>query len=91
MCSFLLWLPPLCLWNRQEEWVINAVKSGACLGAQLCLTLCDPMDCSPPGPSVQGILQARTLEWVALPSSRGSSPLRDQTQVSCIGRWALYL
>ena len=40
---------------------------------QLCLTLCDPMDCSPPGSSVQGILQARILEWVAMPSSRGYS------------------
>ena len=40
---------------------------------QSCLTLCDPMDCSPPGSSVHGILQARILEWVAMPSSRGSS------------------
>ena len=39
-----------------------------CLVAQLCLTLCDPMDCIPPGSSVHGILQARTLEWVAIPS-----------------------
>ena len=38
-----------------------------------CLTLCDPMDCTLPGSSVNGILQARTLEWVAMPSSRGSS------------------
>ena len=42
------------------------------------------MDCSPPGSSVHGILQARILEWVAMPSSRGFSQLRDQTQVSCI-------
>ena len=41
--------------------------------AQLCPTLCDPMDCSPPGSSVHGILQARILEWVAIPFSRGSS------------------
>ena len=41
--------------------------------AQLCLTLCDPMDCRPPGVSVYGILQARILEWVAMHSSRGSS------------------
>ena len=40
---------------------------------QLCPILCDPMDCSPPGSSVRGILQARILEWVAMPSSRGSS------------------
>ena len=41
--------------------------------AQLCPTLCDPMDCSPPGSSVRGILQATILKWVAMPSSRGSS------------------
>ena len=40
---------------------------------QLCPTLCNPRDCSPPGGSVQGILQAGILEWVAMPSSRGSS------------------
>ena len=40
---------------------------------QSCLTLCNPMDCSPPGPPVRGILQARILHWVAMPSSRGSS------------------
>ena len=54
------------------------------LGAQLCPTLCDAVDCSPPGFSVHGILQARILEWVATPSSRGSSWPRNQTQVSCI-------
>ena len=42
--------------------------------AQPCLTLCDPMDCSPPSSSVHGIFQARILEWVAISSSRGSSP-----------------
>ena len=44
-----------------------------CLVAQLCLTLCDPEDCSPPGSSVYGILQARVLEWVAIPVSSRSS------------------
>ena len=43
------------------------------LVAQLCLTLCEPMDCSLPGSSVRGILQARILEWVAIPFSRESS------------------
>ena len=43
--------------------------------------LCNPMDCSPPGSSVHGILQARILEWVAMPSSRGSSQPRDRTQI----------
>ena len=47
-----------------------------------CLTLCDPMDCSPPGSSVHGILQARILEWVAIPFSRGSSQAKDRTWVS---------
>ena len=50
--------------------------------------LCDPMDCSPPGFSVHGILQSRILEWVAIPSSRGSSWLVDWTRVSyvtCVG------
>ena len=49
-----------------------------------CLTLCDPMDCSLPGSSVHGILQARILEWVSISFSRGSSQLRDRTQVSHI-------
>ena len=52
--------------------------------AQSCPTLCDPMDCSLPGSSVHGILQARILEWVAIFFSRGSSRPRDQTQVSRI-------
>ena len=52
--------------------------------AQSCPTLCDPTDCSLPGSSVHGILQARTLEWVAITFSRGSSQPRDQTQASCI-------
>ena len=51
---------------------------------QSCLTLCNPMDCSLPSISVHGILQARILEWVAMPSSRGSFQPRDQTQVSCV-------
>ena len=51
---------------------------------QLCLTLCNPVDCSPPGSSVLGIPQARILEWVAMPFFRGPSPPRNQTQVSCI-------
>ena len=50
--------------------------------ARSCPTLCDPVDCSPPGSSVHGILQARILEWVAISFSRGSSQPRDQTQVS---------
>ena len=61
--------------------------------AQSCPTLCDPMDCSPPGSSVHRILQARVLEWVAISFSRGSSRPRDRTQVSrirgrCFNLWA---
>ena len=50
----------------------------ACFVAQSCATLCDPMDCDPPGSSVHGILQARILEWVAISFSRGSSPPKDE-------------
>ena len=60
---------------------------------QSCPAFCDPMDCSLPGSSVHGILQAGILEWVVMPSSRESSQPRDQTHnsyISCIGRWVLY-
>ena len=52
---------------------------GVCVYAKLCLTLCNPMDCSPPGSSVHGIFQAGIKEWVAISSSRGSSQPRDRT------------
>ena len=70
-------------------------KKCTCMYAQSlqsCLTLCDTMDCSPPGSSVHGILQARILEWVAMPLSRGSSRPRDRTPVaygSCFGSQVL--
>ena len=51
---------------------------------QSCPTLCDPVDCSPPGSSVHGILQVRIPEWVAISFSRGSSRSRDWTQVSFV-------
>ena len=54
------------------------------LVAQLCPTLCDPMNCILPGSSVHGISQARILEWVAIPFFRGSSRPRDQARVFCI-------
>ena len=69
------------------------VAAAAAKSLQSCLALCDPIDGSPPDSSVQGISQARILEWVALSSSRGSSQLRDRTSISCvsfIGRWVLY-
>ena len=51
---------------------------------QLCPTLCDPVDCSPPGSSVHGILQARIVDWVPVPFSRGSLQPGDQTWLFCI-------
>ena len=60
---------------------------------QLCPTLCDPVDCSLPGSSVHGILQAKIWEWVAIPSCRGSYWPMDQTHVSyvsCTGRQVLF-
>ena len=65
---------------------------GAAKLLQLYLTLCNPMDGSPPGSSVYGIFPARILEWVAMSSSWESSQARDQTHisyVSCIGRQVL--
>ena len=58
--------------------------TGKVLVTQLCPTLCNPMDCSLPGSSVCGISQARILEQVAIPFSRGSSQPRDRIWVSCI-------
>ena len=52
--------------------------------AELCLTLCNPVDCSVPGSSVHGILQAKILECVAISFSTGSSQPRDRTEVSHI-------
>ena len=61
-----------------QQWGISHVCAKS---PQLCSTFCDPMDCSWSGSSVNGILQARVLEWFALLSSRGSSQPRDQTQI----------
>ena len=72
LCSF--------LWKLLDSAVLHAKW------LQFCLTLHDPMDCSPPGSSAHGILQPRILEWVAVPSSRGSSRPKDRTCVSCVGR-----
>ena len=55
-----------------------------CVHAQFCPTLCNLMHSSPPVSSVHGIPQARILEWVMVPSSRGSSQPRDQTCISCV-------
>ena len=71
-------VPVCCNWHSQ--WLWSEITHS-------CPTLCDLMDCSLPGSSVHGTFQARGLEWVAISFSRGSSPPRDRTQVSCsIGR-----
>ena len=65
-----------------QEVTVFGDKHFTCMRARSllsCQTLCNSMDCSPPGSSVHGILQARILEWVAMPSSRGSSQPRDRT------------
>ena len=73
---------PGCVWVRPAKLGVNSTGAIKVLVAQSCPTLCDPMDCHPPGSSVHGILQARILEWVAMPFSRGSSQTRDRTWVS---------
>ena len=60
------------------------VAAAAAKSLQSCPTLCDPIDGTPPGSPVPGILQARTLEWAVIPFSRGSSSPWDRTQVSHI-------
>ena len=75
------------IWKLSASYFVNSsnwMGESESEVAQSCPTLCDPMDCSPPGSSVHGILQARVLKWVAVSFSRGSSQPRDQTQVSCI-------
>ena len=70
--------------NYRSFWVVFLEAGNKVLVAESCPTLCNPMDYSPPGSSVHGILQTRILEWVAISSSRGSSQPRDRTQVFCI-------
>ena len=94
-------------WTWLNNWIDFLIRHitifrglAFCLGyvcvsvcALSCLTLCDPIDCSPPGSSIHGISQARILEWVAISYSRGSSSPRDQNHLSCIscfGRQILY-
>ena len=92
--TFYCWrvLPPLnynfckvcnCLWLFTSIVTVQSPLH-ACSVTKLCLVLCDPMDYSPTSSSVHGISQARILEWVAIPSSRGSSQPRNWTQVSHI-------
>ena len=64
--------------------LVHACVSHVCVSSRV--RLCDPVDCSPPGSSVYGILQARILEWVAMPSSRESSQPRDGRPCHCLER-----
>ena len=76
-----IWLLKPQYFCSESSFPLNTVL---CLVAQSCPILCNSMDCSPPGSSVRGILQARVLEWGAMPVSRGSSWPRDRPLVSCI-------
>ena len=79
------------LWMLLKNW-INTCKLYVCVlsGHSVVSDFLQPMDCSPPGSSVYGILQARKLKWVATSSSRRSSRPRDWIHVSFTGRWALH-
>ena len=85
--SFTVWIfqgdtiQPIILWDTTVLKLLYCVQS--------CPTLCDPLDCSPPGSSAHGIVQASMLQQVAISSSRGSSPPRDQTHISYTGRQIL--
>ena len=73
--------------RRFNQSILKEISPGCSLEsesevAQLCPTLCDPMDCSLSGSSVHGIFQARMLEWIAISFSRGPSRSRNRTQVS---------
>ena len=74
----------LCLYNQQDRKNYKTGNLESCVLSCSHVQLCDPMDCSMPGSSVHGILQAGRLGWIAMPSSTGSSQPRDQTHVSYI-------
>ena len=88
MCSKTNLLPQGCGEAKGSVYITWCqARSQACMRAkllQMCLTLCDPMDCSLPGSYVHEMSQGRILEWIAMSSSRGSSCSRNQTWVSCI-------
>ena len=70
--------------QKTQLWISYKWKSGKKRKVKVLVMPCDPMDCSPPGSSVHGIFQARILEWVVIPFSRGSSWPRDGTRFSSI-------
>ena len=71
-------------WRLLSITLLVCAAAAAAKSLQLCPTLCDPIDGSPPGSPVPGIFQAKILEWVAISFSRGSSRPRDRTRVSSI-------
>ena len=75
---------------NNEEWVPGFSVYACMLNRFSRVWLDSPMDCSLPGSSIHGISQTRILEWVVMPSSRGSSLPRDQTHISCTGRHVVY-
>jgi len=70
--------------NHYYHWVLPGLYCMCVKWLQSCLTDCDPTDGSPQGSSVRVILQARLLEWVAMPSSRRSSQSRNRSHISCV-------
>ena len=92
------WQLPFCFPHEQSHphLFLHLLKRNSlllmyCMCPQLCLTLCDSVDCSLPGSSVHGIFQARILEWVAVSTSRGSTRPRNRSCVSCNGSALLNL
>ena len=86
LCGIAKYVKDKTLGRKLNLWTIFSVNNYfMCVTwVQLCPTLCDPMDCSPPGSSDPGIFQARILEWVAISYSRVSSWPRDQTCMTCV-------
>ena len=86
-----LYLCPLCLEciyiSSWHGWLLCFIHACMCESLESCPALRDSMYSSPPGSSVHGILQIWILEWVTMPSSRGSSRPRDRTYVSCLLHW----
>ena len=100
--SHLIFKPTIItLINRWENWVLTRLllvqghtaqkqAKSETVSCSVMSTLCDPIDCSPSGSCIHGVFQARILECIAIPFSRGSSQTRDWTQVSWIDRRTLY-
>ena len=87
-------------WLSSKRYQVSMFKFIVCISGHVCVcvlscsatsdSFCDPMECSSPDFFFHGISQTRILEWITTPFSRESSPPRDQTHVSCIGRQILY-